>query len=225
MAVPVGVDERERGSRVPSELERLGAWVRWVRLPAGDYALARGILVERKTVADLHLTVADGRYWRQIGALSRRSMWRVVLIEGSRLGAGPIDAAAIRGVCLATSEQGVVLLRSEDALDSARWLLSLAHRPERRRRDRPVYAQRSTRAHASVPEAMLAAVPGISTVTARALLCEFRTVAGITAAGPAAWTRVPGMGERRSRALWEALHLRRPLVPRPEGAKDQHRAT
>ncbi|MGH2977469.1 MAG: ERCC4 domain-containing protein [Gaiellaceae bacterium] len=211
MEACVVVDVRELASRVPGELERLGARVSRVRMPVGDYDVGRGILVERKHVRDLRLTLASGRYWRQVGALRRYSAWPVVLIEGPHLAAGPLDADAVRGACLATAEQGVVVLRAENAAESAEWLVRMAARAHIRRRDRPPYAQIPKRRPPEVPEAMLAAVPGISTVTARALLREFKTIAGVASADPGAWARVPGMGDRRTCALAEAFHRRRAL--------------
>jgi ERCC4-type nuclease len=59
------------------------------------------------------------------------------------------------------------------------------------------------------PEALLAAVPGISAVGARALLARFGSVAGVVAAGREAWLEVPGIGPERARALEEALIARR----------------
>ena len=64
---------------------------------------------------------------------------------------------------------------------------------------------RTTIPAASVPEAMLAAVPGISTVTARALLERFGSLAGVAAATDDVLLEVPGVGKERARALAEAL--------------------
>jgi len=52
---------------------------------------------------------------------------------------------------------------------------------------------------------MLAAIPGISTVTARALLERFGSPAGVAAADPESWLEVPGIGAERARALADAL--------------------
>ncbi len=48
---------------------------------------------------------------------------------------------------------------------------------------------------------MLAAVPGISTARARALLARFGNVANVVAAGEQAWCEVPGIGPTRAKAL------------------------
>ena len=57
----------------------------------------------------------------------------------------------------------------------------------------------------SVPEAMLAAVAGVSTVTARALLERFGSVTAIATASHHVLLEVPVIGPARARALALAL--------------------
>ena len=191
---------------MPDELERLGAMVVYSQLRYGDYDLGSGVRVERKQIRDLHLTLVNGRYWRQIGNLRREASWPVLLIEGDLLADGPVTTEAIRGVYLATIEQSVSVIRSSDASDSAAWLWRLALRVQRRRhRHRPRFAQLPQAPPDDVATAMLAAVPGISSVTARSLLCAFGGVSGVVAATVDEWREVPGMGERRCAALARAL--------------------
>jgi Fanconi anemia group M protein len=201
-------DTFEPDEGVPAELRGLGAEVVRRRLAFGDYDLGSGVLVERKTVADLHLSLQRGRLWRQLGELRRASRLPYLLVEGRELDVrGGVSSRAIRGACLATIGQGVPILFSRDAVDSAAWLSLLARRGGGRRlgRDRPIYAQRLKPSADQVPEAMLAAVPGISVAGARALLERFGTVAGVVAAGEHAWREVPGVGPARARALREAI--------------------
>ena len=80
--------------------------------------------------------------------------------------------------------------------------------------DRPVYAQRPKPAPEDTREAMLAAVPGVSAGTARALLERFGTIGALLAAGPDEWQCVPGIGPERVRALCTAFD-----VAMPEPAK------
>src|SRR5262249_16719324 len=102
---------------------------------------------------------------------------------------------------------GIPVIRSEDVRDSALWLTLLGRRRAgvRPLRDRPVYAQRRKAAPDHVPEAMLAAVPGISAMRARALLREFGSGAAVVRAGPEAWTEVRGVGPTVARALARAV--------------------
>lgn len=78
----IAVDTFERRSGVVEALAASGVEVEIGRLPIGDYDVGNGVLVERKTVADLHLSIERGRLWRQIGALRRLARLPYLIIEG-----------------------------------------------------------------------------------------------------------------------------------------------
>ena len=210
--VKIIVDLHERVSGIADMLAELGAEVEVAPLPAGDYAVGAETLVERKRVLDLHAAVLKGRLWPQLGKLRAACAFPYLLIEGSDLDRGPLHRNAVRGVCLAVIDQGIALLRSGYQRDSALWIHRLAVRCQQLEpaADRPAYAQRPRpKAGEETAEAVLAAVPGISTSSARALLEHFGSVAAVIAAHPADWLTVPGIGPERARALEETFNLRR----------------
>lgn len=208
-------------------LERLGVRVEVVSLAAGDYAVGPAILVERKSLPDLHQTILEGRFWRQIDKLRRAGEWPFLLVEGPHFDDGPIAPKALRGVCVGAIARGIRLIRTEHRHDSAMWLQALALRVGRTApTDRPVYSQRPAPNSATeAAEAMLAAVPGISTVCARRLLERFGTVAAVAAAGPHAWLEVPGIGADRARSLEETFNSRPTPATQPadDPRADQNR--
>jgi ERCC4-type nuclease len=210
--VRIVVDVHERASGIADVLAgELRADVEVAALPAGDYAVGGDTLVERKRVADLHAAVAKGSLWPQLAKLRAGCAFPYLLVEGTDIDRGGLSANAVRGVCLAVIDQGIALLRSGRERDSALWIHRLAVRCQRIEPapDRPVYSQRPrARTSDETAEAVLAAVPGISTTSARALLRRFGSVAAVLAAGPDAWLDVPGIGPDRSRALAEALSHR-----------------
>jgi ERCC4-type nuclease len=158
--------------------------------------------VERKTVADLHGSLGRGRLWAQVGKIRDEAVTPILLIEGEDLDAGPRHPNAIRGALLAIFELGIGLLWSRDPADSALWLNRLAVRHSRK-----TVARRSrATSDAPVPGIeVLAAVPGISTRTARVLLERFGSIAGLLAAGPDRWAEVDGIGVVRAHSLAVAL--------------------
>ena len=189
-AVRIVVDVHEERTGVPEVLRaELGADVEVAPLPAGDYAVGADTLIERKRVRDLHSAVIKGRLWPQLAKLRAAAAFPYLLLESTDVDRGPLAANAVRGVCLAVRCQ-----RVEPAAD------------------RPDYAQRPKARAEDAGEAMLAAVPGISTGSARALLERFGSVAAVIAADPAEWLTVPGIGRDRARALEEALRGR-PVAP------------
>jgi ERCC4-type nuclease len=202
MQVSIAADIREKESRLFEALRSLGVRIERRRLPVADY-VAGAALVERKSVRDLQLTIINGRFWPQIGRLSRTTLRPYLLVEGTNLDAGPLSAASVRGALLAVTELGIGVIRSSGPADSALWLKILAGRQQRRRKTTRAYAQRPTASEAA--EAMLAAAPGMSTVTARALLEGFGSVAAVVEAGPEEWLSIRGVGPKRMQALSETL--------------------
>jgi ERCC4-type nuclease len=210
--VKVIVDVHERQSGIADTLAELGAEIEVAALPAGDYAVGADTLVERKRVLDLHAAVLKGRLWPQLGTLRGACAFPYLLVEGTDLDRGPLHHNAIRGVCLAVIDQGIALLRSGYQRDSALWIHRLAVRCQQREpaAERPAYAQRPRpKPGSETAEALLAAVPGISTSSARALLERFGSVAAVVAADPSEWSKVPGIGPERARALEQTFSLRR----------------
>ena len=206
--VKIIVDVHERQSGIAETLAELGAEVEVASLPAGDYAVGADTLVERKRVLDLHGAVLKGRLWPQLGKLRAACAFPYLLIEGSDIDRGPLHHNAVRGVCLAVIDQGIALLRSGYQRDSALWIHRLAVRCQQVEpaADRPAYAQRPRpKPGEETAEALLSAVPGISTSCARALLAQFGSIAAIVAASPAEWLEVPGIGPERARSLEETL--------------------
>lgn len=196
-------DVREEPSGVPAHLAIHGVDVEIERLANGDYDVGGGALVERKTVRGLHLAIVRGTFWPQLGRLRRAARLPYLLVEGEHLDNGPLTPAAVRGACLALTDLGLTLLRSEDAADSAHWLTRLAHRRRSApSKDRPPYAQRPKRdLRTRAAEVALTCAPGMSRPAARALLRRFGSLAAIVNADEAAWREVRGIGPRRARAL------------------------
>ncbi len=202
-APDVVVDVFERGSGIPPVLHGLGARVTVEPLSAGDYRISGGVLVERKTVADLHGSLGRGRLWAQVGKIRDEAVSPFLLVEGDDLDDGPRHPNAIRGALLAIVDLGVTLLRSRDPADSALWLHRLATRQARKSRPRSRPVGGSTIETPGVE--VLVAVPGISTQTARALIARFGSISGLLAAGPERWAEVDGIGAVRAHALASAL--------------------
>ncbi len=155
---------------------------------------------------------AQGPSLPQLGKLRAACAFPYLLVEGTDIDRGPLHHNAVRGACLAVIDQGIALLRSGYQRDSALWIHRLAVRCQQVEpaAERPAYAQRPRpKPGDETAEALLAAVPGISTTSARALLERFGSVAAVVAADPVEWLTVPGIGPERARALAETFTLRR----------------
>jgi DNA excision repair protein ERCC-4 len=80
--VTIVADAGELRSGVPDALRALGVSVDVASLPAGDYLVGDAVAVERKTVADLHRSIANGRLWSQLLSCRRELDRTFLLVEG-----------------------------------------------------------------------------------------------------------------------------------------------
>ena len=203
----ITADVHERASGVPQMLEALGARVDVRALTRGDYVAGPETVVERKTVADLHTSIATGRFWHQMSKIRSAGRWPYLILEGPSVFRGGIPPNGIRGLCPAVSDLGVTIIRTEQAEDTAEWLFRLA---SRRRdgivRDRPVYAQRPRSAETSPAEAALACAPNVSRVTARTVIRHFGSLRHVADASIEDLQALPGVGIKRATAIVALIH-------------------
>jgi DNA excision repair protein ERCC-4 len=213
------VDHRERGSSIAEALVAAGLEVELGDLPVGDYVLGPHLAVERKGPADLAASIRDGRLFDQAERLQSAFAQAVLLIEGEPR----IAEDAWRGAVCRLVEDGITVLHSLDAEDSAAWLVRLAKRARRPapslRSEGPRRAPRHPSAQA---EAMLSVVPGISTTMASSLLASYGTLAAVAEAAPQGLRTHPGIGRVRAARVAEALHGA--YVPRAERDLEPERA-
>jgi ERCC4-type nuclease len=206
LVLTITADVHERASGIPSLLVDLGAFVTVRALRQGDYALSADTIVERKTVADLHLSICAGRFWQQMRTV-RAGVRPYLLIEGHSLFVPGLHPEAVRGICLAVLDLGVPIIRTEDADDTARWLYRLAsRRSDGTVRARPPYAQRPASPAVSPVEEALAAAAGVSSATARTVLAKFRSLRRLSDATVEDLMSLPGVGAHRAAAIVALMH-------------------
>lgn len=75
------VDIREFRSELPSILHKRGFRIEPVTLEVGDYVLTPQFVVERKSINDLIESLANGRLYNQVNAMSRSYKTPLLLIE------------------------------------------------------------------------------------------------------------------------------------------------
>lgn len=203
-------DVHEVRSGVPAQLARLGAEVEIRALTRGDYLVAVNALVERKTVADLHVSIVKGRFWAQMAKI-RVTRRPYLLLEGRSLFSGPVATEAVRGLCVAVADLGVTIVRTETPRDTAAWLIEIAAGGAPIR-DRPVFAQRPQSTDDPPAVVALSSAPGVSAETARSILETFKTLNAVGQATLHDLRAVPGVGARKAEAVFALFHDRQPLT-------------
>jgi DNA excision repair protein ERCC-4 len=204
-------DRYEVASGVPAALRALRLDVDVTALNVGDYDVGAGVVVERKSVADLHGSLGSGRLWTQLYRLRGAAHHPYLLVEGV-LDAGAIGAHGVRGALLAVMDSGVAVIQTRSIEDSALWLARLAARAQRQRPARGVTfpLPRVPIAPDEAAEMALAAIPGISSRLSRRLLRHFGSVAAIANASAQDLAAVDGIGRVRAADIAATLQGRQP---------------
>jgi len=185
--VRIIADDRERAAGVIEALDAMeDVELSIERLSLGDFVVEDGLLVERKTVLDLGLSILDGRLFRQAGRLTRAAAMRPCLIvEGAveDFDRTAVSRLALQGALItATLLYGLPVLYSNDQRETAR-LLRIAARQLRRRVARgPERFGSKTGSDRRLRMLMLEAVPDIGPVRASALVDSFGNIEAIATA-------------------------------------------
>jgi DNA excision repair protein ERCC-4 len=181
-------------------LRRLGIDVRPMRLPAGDYVVSDRVVVERKGPSDLAASIKDRRIFEQLARLAEAYPSVVLVVEGQPV---HMHEAAWQGALGRALTLGASVLRTRDALDTAKWIARLY-----RLEDKPAAAprgvprvRRPTEDLTQTAEDVLRSLPGISSVGAGRLLAHFGSLERVFAARREELLQVRGIGPVRARTL------------------------
>ncbi len=199
-------EQRTAVFRVLTDLPEITIEV--ARLPTADYLLGGGLAVERKTGADFAASIVDRRLFAQVTALKAAYERPVVLIEGvlppprTRMHPNALRGALSYLVAI----EGLTVLRSNDAEDTALLLVQLARHTQHGLKTPPstVAAPRS-RDLAQQQERIVAGLPEVGPTLARQLLATFGSPAGIMGASANELRGVAGIGPARAQAIRHAL--------------------
>ena len=216
------VDDRERESGVIEHLGNMpGLRITVRRLELGDYLLNNRILIERKTIADLAVSIADGRLFSQACRMTEGDLIPALILEGSTTeGEVPgMAREAIQGaiVCL-TLFLGIPCLRSMDSRETASLLRYVADQMQRRVAGavhRHGYRPKGARKRQLF---ILQGLPGIGPVRAERLLDTFGSVEAVFTAKAKDLAAVTGLGEATAATI---RNLIAPPATDSEGGKHE----
>ncbi len=202
------VDNREDGALI-EELGRLGAEIELKQLDVGDYVASDRVGIERKQIRDFIISVMNGRIFDQMNRLKQAYQRPILIIEGSPelLWFERVHPNTIRGALAAIAiDFGIPILWSLNYRESAGLIYWIAHREQiAEKREPAVRPGKKVSSLARAQEYLIAGLPGISTVRARALLRKFKTPRRVFAAKEGQLLKLPGFGQKRVRMIKEIL--------------------
>lgn len=188
-------------------------------LACGDYVLAAGVAVARKSATDFVLSVMEKALFSQVAKLRTEYARVIFLIEGdlfeTRFHLSP--AALRNALAYLVAVEGVSVLPSPSPESSAELILTMAQQvrqnPQATEGLRGAKPKTVTRAQQFLVEGL----PGVGPEQAEALLARFGSVAAILAAADEELAQVPGLSARAVFKIrevldspWKGLALTRP---------------
>ncbi len=203
----VVADERERASRVPSELESLGARVDYRVLDVADY-LTGDYAVERKSVRDFIGSVFDGRVFDQAYRLGRSYDNVLLIVEGDineRLEKLKNPRWFWGGVASALLDYEMKCFFTPDSKQTAQLIYTLGKRADKDgkkgKRNAPPLIVRKPRSGEldRVQVSIVSALPGVGPKLAAQLLVHFGSIRRVFEAS--ATEMAVGAGIGRAKAL------------------------
>ncbi|MBI3918434.1 MAG: nuclease [Betaproteobacteria bacterium] len=213
-ALPIQVDDREAGSPVLELLRSSSDFrVTVTRLKLGDYLLDNRFIFERKTLADLVVSIIDGRLFRQALKLSETKLQPALILEGTAQDFAECSMRweAIQGALVTVSLFcGVPLLRARSPEETVSTMLFAARQARTvvtGALPRHGYRPRGKRARQLF---ILQGLPGIGPAKARRLLERFGSVEAIINAHSEELQSVRGIGDGLAEKLrWAVEEPRR----------------
>jgi len=204
------VDDRERNLAVIAALEKHGAKVEIGRLRVGDYRIDNCLLVERKTVRDLALSVMSGRIFRQARWLAKPSIARTcIIIEGrfDEKQTGGLSRSGLHGTLISLGLVfGLPVLRSISPTETASIMLLASDQLRRHDAALPRHFGRKAITGRRTQVLMLQEIRQVGPERSLTLLEAFGTIAGLAAAPLDRIAEVEGIGKDTAKRVWAAFH-------------------
>jgi len=210
--IHIRIDTQEQRSGIPDLLAAMPqVQIEVAPLQMGDYDVGGDPrrVFERKTGSDFLASLAQGRLFEQLTALLASDFAPILLLEGDplRVSHSQMRPESIRGaLTYITAILHVPVLPASGPSDSAHLLYTAAKQCQiGYATPGPAVGRRGASLSEQQMQVILS-LPGIGSVTARALCARFRSLHDLLNADAATLATVPGVSPARAAALEHLLH-------------------
>ncbi len=203
-------DMRECASAVNLELERLSSLeyqveVKLEQLSVGDYILSDDVVIERKTIADLEISIIDGRIFSQLQNLLQVKKPGLI-VEGNfeKLfsDSSRIQKKAIIGLITSIGlDYKIPIFYTRNQKETADFLYSIAKREQIGNGSNGDLKLRFEKTRMSFSQRQLfimESFPDIGPTVAKSILKEFKTLKNIANASITELQKVPKLGPKKA---------------------------
>ena len=206
--IDIFIDDRE-----PREMQEVlskipGVQIRKQRLSCGDYLINNWLIIERKQLNDLVISIIDGRLFSQAKKLADSCYTPLIVIEGQtrELSSFNVDRRAVLGALAAVSLKfGVTILRTQCQRETANLMLYSAQQCCRKRNEanpRFGYRPKTLRGKQLY---LLQGIPQIGKKLAVTLLQHFGSPEAVFNASELALSKVEGIGQKTAALIRQVI--------------------
>lgn len=203
------VDSRESRSGLTLKLQALGATVVSEELECGDYVLAEGFVVERKTATDLIVSILDKRIFTQAAVMKSAYKRAVVVVEGDVFSTRSVIApeALLGAMSWLTVLEGIPVLTTRDTAQTAQLLLTMQRHATEGLGYEIALRGAKPKDRSAQSQFLVEGLQGIGPSAAKKLLSAFGSAHAVFNADAAALRAVAGIGPKTVVAIRETLEF------------------
>ena len=170
----------------------------------GDYLIDNWLIVERKKINDLLMSIIDGRLFQQAEKISQSPYQSLLIIEGQGhdIQHTKMDRRAVLGALACISlTYGICVLRTHNKIETVNTMLYAGlqkSRTEKTPLNRHGYRPKSFHKKQSF---VLQGLPNVGPILAKALLLHFGSVRAVMLANEDQLKEVEGIGNRKAKQI------------------------
>jgi len=208
----VNVDNRETASSVVRTLSTFGLQIKLDNLSVADYIVSDKVGVERKTTRDFADSIKDGRFFKELHALSQHFTRPLLIIEGDDLfSLSNMNENAIYGALISIMvNMGVFIYFTENSIETAKFLFQLAKKEQttEKQKDFKIRFDKFPIKHSDKLEYIVAGIPGVNRLRAQNLLTEFSKLKEIFNADIGDLMKVPNIGKKIAQEIYKMANFK-----------------
>ncbi|MBL4631193.1 MAG: multidrug MFS transporter [Paraglaciecola sp.] len=201
----IQADDRESNSGILSLLQsHPNVMLDIKRMAYGDYLIDNWLIIERKQINDLLVSIIDGRLFQQAEKICQSPYQSLLIIEGQGrdIQNTKMDRRAVLGALACVSlTYGICVLRTKDKTETVNTMFYAAQqksRTEKKQLGRHGYRPKSFKKRQSF---ILQGLPDVGPVLAEALLRHFGSVRSVMLATEEQLKEVAGVGNKTAKNI------------------------
>lgn len=194
--VIIFVDTRE--SSILEYFKQYDCIIQRKMLLLGDFVASDRVVIEKKSVDDFTKSILDKRLFQQLKAMKDNFEKPLLVIEGEKSLYGYLNPNMIRGALAAiTVDLGIPIIWTRDLADTAGLIFWIAKREQiDEKREVSLRNKKTPETLEEQQEYLIASLPDVSMVRAKALLEHFKSPEKVFNASTKELQEVKGIGKK-----------------------------